>query len=607
MPDDSFSWGEDLKATIGPSLKVSDGDWVSVTITSYPDSLRGFQGEVNEVLGDLSDPKNDNLRVLSQNSIPYEFSKKCIQMAEAYPKDVTEQDKKGRKDLTDKKFVTIDGQTAKDFDDAIYVEKTKNSFHLLVAIADVSHYVKADSAIDEDAYDRGTSTYFPGFVSPMLPEALSNELCSLKPNVDRLAFVADMQISFDGELSSFNFYEAVIKSKARVTYGEAQELIDGHVPEKLKHVKNEILLAGDLAQILMRRRFQQGSLNLEIPETTIEVDSGGNPVDILRSERLFAHRLIEELMLVTNIATAKFLDNKKIPGLYRVHEEPKPEAIEVLENFLSGFGKEITFGQKNLQKRLTQTLEDFKGTPQELILSILTLRSMNQAKYSAENIGHFGLGFQHYSHFTSPIRRYPDLIVHRLIKSIVTPGAGYRKLSEEQLESAGTFLSACEQRSVKAERQIQGIKKARFMHQFLGQEYDGVISSVTKFGLFVLLRQFDVDGLIRIEELGKEGFDFNEDQLQLVARRSGQTYSLGDPLRVQVVGADYQTGRIDFGLPASDESSHDRSKEEAKPFKKRQSSEKDSERPGQARLSRSGGKGKARPGRSGKTGSRRHK
>lgn len=607
LVDESYAWGEDLKVTVGPQIKVVDGDWVSVKITSYPDSLRGFQGEVKEVLGDLSDPKNDNLRVLSQNSIPYEFSKKCIELAESFPKQVTDNDRQGRIDLRNKNFVTIDGQTAKDFDDAVYVEKVKDGFHLLVGIADVSHYVKEGSVIDEEAYERGTSTYFPGFVSPMLPEALSNELCSLKPNVDRLSFVSDMHIGHDGELKSFKFYEAVIKSKARVTYGEAQEIIDGVEVEKLKHVKKDIILAGELAKVLMRRRFQKGSLNLEIPETTIEVDGGGNPVDILRSERLFAHRLIEELMLVTNIATAKFMDQHKLNGLYRVHEEPKPEALQTIEGFLAGFGHHMKLGDRNLQKRLNSMLEEYKDTPQEMILSILTLRSMNQAKYSAENVGHFGLGFQFYAHFTSPIRRYPDLIVHRLIKSVVVPRGAYRRKAQEQLESAGVFLSACEQRSVKAERQIHSIKKARFMQKFLGQEYDGVISSVTKFGIFVLLRQFDVDGLVRAEELGKEGFEFDEEKLTLTSRRSGFTYGLGDPVRVQVLASDYQTGRIDFGLASGDERRDEQSKKEAKPIKERKQTENDRQRVRKARVSRSGGKGKARSGRSGKTSSRRHK
>lgn len=607
LVDESGAWGEDLKVTWSPQIQVKDGDWVLVKITTYPDSIRGFQGEVLSVLGDLSDPKNDNHRTLIASNIPFEFSRKAVQIAESYPKDVTAGDKAGRTDLTNLKLITIDGKTAKDFDDAVYVEKSKQGFRLIVGIADVSHYVKPGSALDEEAYERGTSTYFPGFVAPMLPEALSNELCSLKPNVERLSFVCEMQISFDGDLTNFRFYEAVIRSHARVTYGEAQEVIDGHTPESLRHVEKQIRMAGELAEILMRRRFRNGSLNLEIPETTIEVDSGGHPVDILRAERLFAHRLIEELMLITNVATAKFLHQHNIPGLYRVHEEPKPEAIETLEAFLGGFGHHRQFGKKNLQKRLTEMLEEFKGKPQEVVLSILTLRSMNQAKYSPENIGHFGLNFDFYAHFTSPIRRYPDLVVHRLIKSMVTKGKGYRKESFEDLQTAGTFLSACEQRSVKAERLIQGIKKARFMQKFVGQEFDGVISSVTKFGLFVLLRQFDVDGLLRVEELGKEHFDFDEDTMRLVARRSGHSYNLGDPIRIQVVNSDYQTGRIDFGLASGEEMKHANSEAKAQRPQKRKSSKKDSQRLRKTRVSRSSGKDKPGSRGSRKAGSRRHK
>ncbi len=591
--DESFAWGDDLKVAIPPGIKVNDEDWVLVKITHYSDSVRGFQGDIEAVLGDISDAKNDNIRVLASSGIPFEFTKETLQEAAAIPDEVTDEDLEGRKDLRDKNFITIDGKTAKDFDDAIYVEKMKGGFRLWVAIADVSHYVKPKSAIDQDAYLRGTSTYFPNFVAPMLPESLSNEMCSLKPRVDRLVLVSEMDIDYDGHTTSSRFYEAVINSQARVTYGEAQEIVDGGRIEKFDHVAENIKVAAELSHILMKARFENGSLNLEVPETTIEIDESGLPVDILRSERLFAHRLIEELMLAANVATAKFLDAKGVPGFYRIHDKPKADAIHILQNYLEVFGESARLEGPNMQKKLTAALKAFSGKPQETILNILTLRSMAQAKYSPENIGHFGLGFSHYSHFTSPIRRYPDLIVHRLIKSVFAAHKGYRRVALEDLETAGTILSSNEQRSVKAERQIHSIKKARFIEKFVGQEFEGVISSVTKFGVFVLLRQFDVDGLVKLEELGGDRFEFDEERLVLVGRKSGKSYEIGDALRVQVAAADIQTGRIDFVIPTDDNDTH-ATPSQNESFEKRRPIENDRERVREARVPRSGGKGKAK-------------
>ncbi len=546
LRDHSFAWGSDLIVQNPLSLELKDGDWIAVEILTYPDAAQGFSGKVTSVIGDIEDPLNDAKRMLHVHTIPYEFSQGALLEADRIPDQVSERDMQGRKDLRDKKFITIDGRTAKDFDDAIYVESTDHGFRLWVAIADVSHYVKPGTAIDRDAYERGTSTYFPNFVAPMLPEKLSNELCSLKPNVPRLAFVSEMLIDFQGQLLKWQIYEAVIQSQARVTYGEAQEVIDGRTPKAFESVAPVIKKAGDLAKVLMARRFREGSLDLEIPETEIELDDGGNPIDILQSERLFSHRLIEELMLVANISVAKELGGRSIPCLYRIHETPNPEAIANLEAFLAMLGSRRQINGGGLQKKLTRALQEFSGHPQEHILHVLTLRSMAQARYSADNVGHFGLGFSDYAHFTSPIRRYPDLIVHRQLKAALNIGHGYGLSAMDDLESAGAFLSACEQRSVKAERQIKSIKKARFMAQHLGEEFDGLISSVTKFGLFVILRQFDVDGLVRLETLPGDRFEFDEKNMRLVGRRSGQTIKIGDPIKVVVAAASIEDGRVDF-------------------------------------------------------------
>lgn len=544
--DEGKGWGTDLQLDTRDLMNAKKGELVSVEIISYPGEANGFRGRIVEVIGDALDPLTDVKRVLFQNSIPQEFPAAVIQEAESFSEHVSPKDMQGRKDLRHLNFITIDGATAKDFDDAIYVEANPQGFLLYVAIADVSHYVREGTAIDQEAYTRGTSVYFPNFVVPMLPEILSNGLCSLNPHLPRLSLVAEMQMDFTGEMISSKFYEAVIESKARVTYGEAQEVIDGAHIEKLTHVEKEILRASDLAKILMAKRYKDGSLDLEIPETQIVLDSAGIPTDFIRSSRLFAHRLIEEMMLAANVAVAKFISAQEIPGIYRIHEPPNEDAITMLENYMHNFGSRIDLNQGKLQKRLTKALQEFSGKPEAEILNILALRSMSQAKYSANNLGHFGLGFEFYTHFTSPIRRYPDLIVHRLIKSQIMDNSAYEEIDEDDLQTAASMLSATEQRSVKAERQFQAIKKARFMQKYLGEEFDGIISSVTKFGVFVLLRQFEVDGLIRMENLSKEKLEFDEDTLTLVGSRSGKRFALGDQIKIQVATADPEAGQVDF-------------------------------------------------------------
>jgi len=548
LQDDNRGWGTDLRIAAPDSMNAKEGDLVVVEVTQFPDDHHEFLGKIVGLMGNIEDPLNDVMRIVHQAGIPTEFSATALAEARRYGGAVTEAEMKGREDLTGIGLITIDGATARDFDDAIYTERTSSGFRLVVAIADVSHYVKPGSTLDHEAYERGTSTYFPNFVVPMLPEELSNELCSLKPRVKRLCFACEMHVTYDGEMSRFRFFEAVMESKARVTYGEAQEVLDGSTSPKLKDVADNIRLSADLAKILMVKRFREGSLDLEIPETQVVVDSSGESVDIIRSERLFAHRLIEELMLVTNICTARYLDEASIPGIYRIHEEPDPDNLRALQRYLWNFGgTRSVFGGK-LQKKLTKALQAMEGRPEAQILNILTLRTMKQAHYSQDNVGHFGLGFSHYTHFTSPIRRYPDLIAHRLIKSQLYAKYRGMQMNDEELASATTFLSACEQRSTKAERQLISIKKARFIRKFVGQEFEGIISSVAKFGCFVMLRQYDVDGLIKIENLGKDRFTFDAENLRLIGGRSGLKYTIGDTVHVRVTGADPEQGKVDFEL-----------------------------------------------------------
>lgn len=548
IQDENRGWGVDLRIPAKDSMNAKEGDMIAVEVTQFPDEDREFTGRVVALMGTIEEPLNDVMRVVHASGIPTEFSATALSEARRYGGVVTEAEMRGREDLTQIALITIDGATARDFDDAIFTEQTANGFRLIVGIADVSHYVKPGSTLDQEAYELGTSTYFPNFVVPMLPEELSNELCSLKPHVKRLTFACEMNIDFEGEVKDFRFFEAFMESKARVTYGEAQEVLDGSTPPKLRDVSENIRKSADLAKILMQKRFREGSLDLEIPETQVVVDTTGESVDIIRSERLFAHRLIEELMLITNVCTARFLDESKIPGIYRVHEEPDPDNVKALQRYLWNFGANRSVLGGLLQKKITKALQSMDGKPEQQILSILTLRTMKQAHYSEGNVGHFGLGFSHYSHFTSPIRRYPDLIAHRLIKSQLYPRYRAMQMTEEELASATTFLSACEQRSTKAERQVISIKKARFIRKFIGQEFDGIISSVAKFGCFVMLRQYDIDGLVKIENLGPDRFIFDDENLRLIGPRIGVRYTIGDLIRVRVAGADPEQGRVDFEL-----------------------------------------------------------
>jgi ribonuclease R len=551
--DDESIWGENLRVFNPEKINVKMDHLVAVEVTSFPGAKEGFQGKIMEVLGEHTDPLTDTKRVIYGHKIPMEFSKETLEEAKALPHEVRESDIKGRVDLRKKAFITIDGATAKDFDDAIYVEKSEKGFTLWVAIADVSHYVKAGSPLDQDAYERGNSTYFPHFVVPMLPEALSNELCSLKPHVPRLCVVAEMEIGFDGSPRGSKLYEGVIQSRHRVTYGEAQEVMDGEDPGVLSDVKDMIKEAEGLAKILMNRRFKQGSLDLNIPDSQVQIDDAGNPIDIVRTERLFAHRLIEECMLAANVAIASFFIDRSLPAIYRVHAEPAGDNLRALEGFILAFGGQGKLKGSDLQKKMTKALEEFVNHPQGQILNILALRSLKQAEYSDDNIGHFGLGFDNYTHFTSPIRRYADLVVHRILKSVIAKNKHYPKVKEEDLATLGTQLSACEQRSVKAERQFVSIKKARFLSKFIGKEFDGIISSVTKFGVFVLLREYDVDGLIKVDELGMDKWEFVPERLMLVGKKTKRMFKIGDPIKIVVNQADPDLGQIDFLLAENKE------------------------------------------------------
>jgi ribonuclease R len=548
LKDSSHSWGQSLN--IYNPERHPEGDLVLVEITSYPElgSIGGFEGKIVSSLGSSVDPNIDNIRILHEAKVPTEFSKMALKEAEALGDEVKEADKKGRRDLRNLSLITIDGVTAKDFDDAIYVEKKKNGdFKLIVAIADVSHYVKKDSHLDQEAYDKGTSVYLSNFVCPMLPEAISNGLCSLNPNVDRLAFCCEMHLSNTGEVKNYEFFEAVIKSHARVTYGQAQEFIEDGISDFTKSVEENIKCAEELAGVLNEKRMSEGSIDFDLPAVKVLVDDSGEATDLVKEDRIFAHRLIEELMLVTNICASKFLDKHDQGQLYRVHEPPDQEDLDKLQNLLKKLlGGGISRIRSGFDfQRLNQKLSELERPALKDIVQGLTLRSLRQAQYSSANKGHFGLGFTHYAHFTSPIRRYPDLVIHRQIKSVLNKDSSY---TDEDLSTMGTVLSAAEQRAVKAERKVISIKKARFFERYVGEEFEGYISSMAKFGLFVTLIEFPLDGLVKVEDLSGDHFIYDEESLTLKGKRTKKVFTVGDRVRIRVAQVSLDEGKIDFAL-----------------------------------------------------------
>jgi ribonuclease R len=544
LKDLSYSWGENLLIPSNHVGVAKPGELVLAEILSYPGTKKGFVGKVLSSLGQPSDPAIDVKRVAMTQGIPMEFQSQSIKEVETFGLDIPASEIKKRKDLRSLQLVTIDGATAKDFDDAVFVESKGSNFRLVVAIADVSFYVQPGMSVDTDAFERGTSTYFPNFVIPMLPEGLSNELCSLKPDVDRLAMVADMVIDPTGRFLNYEFYEAVIRSHGRLTYGDVQRMLDGSEVPKFEHLKDRLRLAEKLANILKKKRFDEGSLDLDIPEVLVEVDEQGQAVDIHLSERIFAHRLIEEFMLKANIAVAEFIDKKNKPQMYRVHEEPD---ILALDTFMRFFNQFTGFKYQSPDpSEICEVLSIMEGKEKN-ILQTLFLRSMRQAKYSPEEIGHFGLAFSHYAHFTSPIRRYPDLITHRILKSIVS-GTGAVSYSETELSEKAEILSSFEQRSVKAERKVKSIKKARFAEKLLGQDFEGSITSVARFGVFITLDQYPLEGMVRIGDLGADFFAYNDETLSLVGQRSGKQFKLGDRVKVTVAQVNTEDGFIDLTL-----------------------------------------------------------
>jgi ribonuclease R len=538
---------QDILIEPGQDMHAKAGQVVVAEIIEQPSAYARPIGRVVEVLGNYADPGMEIEIALRKHHLPYEFSPEAMRQAEAYPQKVQKKDWAGRIDLRDLPLITIDGETARDFDDAVYCEPQGKGWRLVVAIADVSYYVRPGDALDKDAYERGNSVYFPRRVIPMLPEALSNGLCSLNPEVDRLCMVCDMQIDAGGNIGRYKFYPSVMRSKARMTYTQVYDMIanpEGETAQRYTWLMPHVRNLHALFKVLLKAREQRGAIEFETIETLMMFNDQGKIERIVPVVRNDAHRLIEECMLAANVCASDFLAKNKHPALYRIHEGPTPEKLEKLRGFLADFGFTLGGGDHPHAKDYARLMERIKGRPDELLLQTVLLRSMQQAIYSPDNVGHFGLAYEHYTHFTSPIRRYPDLLIHRAIKAVLEG----KKYKAGDWHALGMHCSMTERRADEATRDVETWLKCYYMQDKVGESFAGTVSGVTSFGLFVALDEVFVEGLLHVTELGSDYFHYDAVRHEMLGERTGMRYRLGDRLRVKVARVDMESSKIDFVL-----------------------------------------------------------
>jgi len=521
------------------------GQVVTVELVAQPSKHAQPIGRVTEVLGHYADPGMEIEVALRKFDLPYEFSKRVLSAARALPEQVRDADLAGRRDLRNLPFVTIDGETAKDFDDAVYAVREGRGYRLWVAIADVSHYVRPGEPLDLDARERGTSVYFPRRVIPMLPEKLSNGLCSLNPNVDRLAMVCEMAIGPKGAVARYEFYPAVIRSAARLTYTEVWKMLsEGRALSGREALFGGLETLYELFKRLFEQRSQRGAIDFDTVETRMLFLPDGKIEKIVAVPRNDAHRLIEECMLAANVCAGAFLSERGHPALYRIHDVPAEEKVAALREFLAELGLQLPGGEVPRPKDYAKLIEQIKVRPDFALLQTILLRSLKQAVYSPGNVGHFGLAFEAYVHFTSPIRRYPDLLVHRAIKACLA-NSRYEGLDWEEL---GRHCSETERRADDASRDVEQWLKCYYMRDHVGGEFMGRVTGVTPFGIFVTLEEYFVDGLVHISELGRDYFQFDAARHMLLGERTGKRYRLADRLRVKLVRVELETRKIDLVL-----------------------------------------------------------
>lgn len=528
------------------------GQYVQVEIIEEPSRRRQARGRVIEILGDHLAPGMEIEVAIRGHGLRHIWPDDVLEAVKHYSSEVQKKDLAGRKDLRDVPFVTIDGVDAQDFDDAVYCEPDpKGGWQLYVAIADVSHYVEPGSPLDNEGFERANSVYFPGRVIPMLPEALANGLCSLRPKVDRLVMVCQIQFAPTGEMLKHTFYTGVIHSHARLTYGEVAERIQNNAfGEDL--YSNNLMALHDLYKILHKRRGLRGALDFETTETRIVFGAAGKIKEIVPVQRNDAHKLIEECMLRANVATAQFLKAHNMPVLYRVHEGPTEERLQKLKDFLKGVGLRLTGGDSPTSKDYARLLDRLEGRNDGHIIQMVLLRSLRQAIYTPQNVGHFGLAYDTYCHFTSPIRRYPDLLVHRAIKHVLD-GQKPEKFpySEDQMIQMGRHCSTNERNADLASRDVEDWLKCHYMMDKVGNVYDGIIGDITNFGMFIKLKDVYVEGLLHITALENDYFIYDAMNHKMVGRHSGKVYKLGGEITVQVARVDLEQREIDFALAGS--------------------------------------------------------
>lgn len=528
------------------SSKYQNGQMVIVKIIKYPSFKEVAEGKIIKVLGEYLGEGIEIESAIHKHNIPYIFSDETLLEVKNINSEISTKDKKDRVDLTNLNFVTIDGEDSKDFDDAVYTETTADAWKLWVAIADVSHYVKPNTLLDKQAFERGNSVYFPNRVIPMLPEKLSNNLCSLNPNVERLVMVCEMKINFTGELLEYRVYDSIIKSKARMTYSEVSQILEDNCKKLTKKYKNVIenlnTLYG-LYKSLRIAKYKRGALDFERTESHILFNDKAKIAKIVATERNNAHRIIEECMVLANRAVAQYLIEENAEFLHRSHPKPKAEKILALKQFLSALGLTMGGGKEPTSKDFAKVLKKIKGRIDEDIIQIVILRSMQQAYYSPENIGHYGLSLNEYTHFTSPIRRYSDLLVHRAIKNTFK---NKRKSNKLNFKNIGMHLSVTERRADEATRDVEQWLKCEFMKDKIGKKFKGLIVGVHSFGLFIELKKVLIEGLLHVKDLKNDYFVFDEIHHKLVGRHSNKIYKLGDEVKIQVANVNLEDRKIDF-------------------------------------------------------------
>ena len=538
---------QDLLVPPGDALDAKPGQVVVAEIIEQPGKHAQPIARVVEVLGNYADPGMEIEIALRKHDLPHEFPPAVEKASAGFGRDVTALDIKGREDLRKLPLVTIDGETAKDFDDAVYCEPHGKGFRLVVAIADVSHYVKHSDALDAEARNRGNSVYFPRRVIPMLPEVLSNGLCSLNPEVDRLCVACDMKIDGHGEVSEYRFYPAVMWSQARLTYTVVAEMLaepKGAAAQRHGKLLPHLVNLHRLYQTLAKGRAKRGAIDFDSTETQMIFDTNGKIERIVPVQRNDAHRLIEECMLAANVCAADFLHSHEHPTLYRIHEGPTSERLLGLREFLKGFGLQLAGGDTPHASDYAKVLARCKERPDRQLLQTVMLRSLRQAVYSPDNAGHFGLAYEAYAHFTSPIRRYPDLLVHRSIKAVLLS----KRYDPGNWHELGVHCSQTERRADEATRDVEAWLKCYYMRDRVGDTFDGTISSVVGFGIFVALDGVYVEGLVHVSDLGSDYFHFDAAKHLLLGERSAKRYRLGDRVKVKVVRVDLETSKIDFVL-----------------------------------------------------------